>query len=149
MTVFRFLDPTIGKYQIEVENTSGIGYINTFTWTPPPGMTITAVTSTEGGHCHLAGADISCVGGKKGIAPPKCTCEVGGVMTVNFTATGNGPTFNGRTWTYYGIVGSSTDITSVTPVPYHIPSFISPFTPDVPLCATGQKTTAAHPCATR
>ena len=48
VTVFRFLDPSIGKYQIEIENTSGIGFINTFTWNPPPGMTITAVTSTEG-----------------------------------------------------------------------------------------------------
>ena len=40
-------------------------------------------------------------------------------MTVNFTATGNGQDSRPEL-TYYGIVGSSTDITSVTPVPYHI-----------------------------
>ena len=125
VTIFRFLDPSAGKYQIEVQNTSGIGYINTFNWVPPPSMTITAITSSEGGRCTLVSGGISCVGGKKGIAPPKCTCLAGGAMTVNFTATGNAPTFNGQFWTYYGIVGSHTDITSMTPVPYHIPSFLS------------------------
>ena len=37
-----------GKYQLEVQNTSDIGYLNTFEWHPPPGMTVTAVTSAEG-----------------------------------------------------------------------------------------------------
>src|ERR1700722_14852960 len=53
VTIIRFLDPVRGLYQIEVQNTSGIGYINTFNWVPPPDMTTTAVTSTEGGHCSL------------------------------------------------------------------------------------------------
>ena len=148
VTIFRFLDPSVGKYQIEVQNTSGIGYINTFNWVPPPSMTITAITSSEGGRCTLVGGDIACVGGKKGLAPPKCTCLSGGEMTVNFTATGNAPTFNGQFWTYYGIVGSHTDITSMTPVPYHIPSFLSSQAPDLPLCAKGEKSTSAKPCTT-
>jgi hypothetical protein len=153
VTVFRFLDPSQGKYQLEVENTSGIGYINNFSWVPPAGFTITAVTSTEGGHCSLATSSsgtrmISCVGGKKGIAPPKCTCLAGGAMTVNFTATGLAPTNNGSYTTYYGVVGSYTNITKMTPVPYHIPSFLSTAPQDLPLCKKGQKNTAAHPCAT-
>jgi hypothetical protein len=36
-------------YQLEVQNTSGIGYINAFSWDPPVNLTITAVTSSEGG----------------------------------------------------------------------------------------------------
>ena len=54
ITIVRFLDPSAGKYQVEVQNTSGIGYINSFNWVPPAGMTISAITSTEGGHCTLA-----------------------------------------------------------------------------------------------
>src|SRR5438132_6013614 len=37
-TVVHFLDPMRGLYQIEVFNTSGIGFINTFNWVPPPNM---------------------------------------------------------------------------------------------------------------
>jgi hypothetical protein len=148
VTVVRSLDPRAGLYQIEIENTSDIGYINTFNWVPPAGMTITAVTSSEGGRCRLTNGIIGCTGGKKGIAPPICTCRTGGKLTVNFRATGNGPTWNGQWWTYYGIVGGYTQITSMTPVPYHIPSFLSPSVgADVPLCAKGQVSTTAKPCA--
>src|SRR5262249_1621433 len=99
LTVFRFLDPSADKYQIEVDNTSGVGYINSFNWVPPPGLTITAITSTEGGHCTLVpnpvpgggSPMISCIGGKNGIAPPKCTCLSGGPMRVNFTAQNDHP----------------------------------------------------------
>ena len=150
VTIIRFLDPTghPPKYQLEIENTSGIGYINTFNWVPPTNMTITAITSTEGGRCALISGHISCRGGQKGIAPPKCTCLAGGSMLVNFTATGNEPMFNGQYWTYYGIVGSYTQITSMTPVPYHIPSFLPTTTADLPLCKKGQTSTPANPCST-
>ena len=147
VTIIRYLDPFQGKYQIEVENTSGIGYINTFNWVPPNQMTITAITSSEGGICNLTNNTISCVGGKNGIAPPVCTCLHGGIMTVNFTATGNLPHFNGSWWTYYGMVGGYLKITSMTPVPYHIPSFLAP-QQDIPLCSKGQTSTQATPCAT-
>jgi hypothetical protein len=151
VTVVRSLDPRAGLYQIEVDNTSGIGYINTFNWVPPPGMTITAVTSSEGGRCHLANGMIGCTGAKKGIAPPICTCRTGGKMTVTFRASGNGPTWNGQWWTYYGVVGGYTQITSMTPVPYYIPSFLSPsaLEADVPLCAKGQVATKTKPCVVR
>jgi hypothetical protein len=153
ITIFRFLDPSAGKYQVEVQNTSGIGYINSFNWIPPANMTITAITSTEGGHCKLAPAPagvnlmISCTGGSKGIAPPKCTCEVGGVLSVNFLAkTDHPPTFNGSYWTYYGIVGAYTKITQMTPVPYHIPSFVPTPNQDLPICKKGQTSTTSKPC---
>jgi hypothetical protein len=133
VTIIRFLDPVRGLYQIEVDNTSGIGYINTFDWVPPPNMTVTAITSTQGGHCFINGSGaISCTAGGKGIAPPKCTCLAGGSLLINFTASGNAPVFNGQYWTYYGVVGDWTHITSMTPVPYHIPSFIEqPTKPNV------------------
>ena len=40
------------------------------------------------------------------------------------TATGDEPVFNGSWWIYHGLVGAYMQITSMTPVPYHIPSFI-------------------------
>jgi hypothetical protein len=151
-TVVHFLDPMRGLYQIEVFNTSGIGYINTFDWVPPPGMTVTAITSTSGGHCAIDGAGaISCTAGGKGIAPPKCTCLAGGSLTVNFTASGNAPVYNGQYWTYYGVVGDWTHITSMTPVPYHIPSFLTPGV-DLPICGSkvhpSEKSTGLDPCTT-
>jgi len=157
VTILRTLDASAGKYQIEVENTSGIGYINSFNWVPPADWTIKEITSTEGGHCSLApnsvpgGGDplIACVGGSKGIAPPKCTCLKGGRLLVNFTATSaHPPVFNGKYWTYYGAVGAYTKITGMTPVPYHIPSVLPRALVDLPLCKKGQKSTKAHPCAT-
>ena len=66
-------------------------------------------------------------------------------MSINFTATSDAGTFNGRYWTYRGVVGSLLQITSMTPVPYHIPSFLSPEA-DLPLCKAGQTSTAARPC---
>jgi hypothetical protein len=147
LTILRVLDRTQHKYQIEVENTSGIGYINTFNWLPPDQMTITVITSTEGGHCTLVNNAISCRSGKKGIAPPVCTCLAGGSMLVNFIASGMEPTFNGDYWTSYLNSGSYTQITSMTPVPYHIPSVQPSVVGDLPLCAQGQASTAAKPCS--
>ena len=121
----------------------------TLDWVPPNEMTITAITGSQGGTCHLANNMLMCTGGKhkEGLAPPKCTCRHGGVMTVDFTATGDSPTFNGHWWTYYGI-WSQTDITSMTPVPYQIPSYQNPQTnfADLPLCDPGTQSTDAHPC---
>ena len=127
-----------GLYRIEVDNTNPTSFIKTFSWTPPGGMTVTAVTSSEGGRCALSAGTIECTAGKKGITPPPCMC-VGGAMTVNFTATGRDPTFANGYWTHYGVVGSM-QITSTIPV--NIASFA-----DVPLCAKGQVSTKAVPCA--
>ncbi len=125
-TVMRYLDPHAGKYQLVIFNTSGIGYINSVNWLPPAGLTVTAITGVTGGTCRLDQGDIACDAAAPGLAPPKCTCQTGGLMTVNFTATGDEPTFNGSWWIYHGLVGAYMQITSMTPVPYHIPSFIQP-----------------------
>jgi hypothetical protein len=140
VTVVRWIGPQ--TYQLDVQNTSGIGYINQFTWTPPTNLTVTAVTSTEGGHCSLSGGAIVCNGK---ISPPTCTCLAGGDLVVTFRATGLDPTFNGQYWTYYGIVGAFLQIQQMTPVPYHIPSFL-PSGADLPLCKKGQSPTKANPC---
>jgi hypothetical protein len=134
-TIFRSIDPAAGKYEVEVINTSGIGYINQFNWVPPVGFIITSIDNTTGGTCSLvpnpspgaANPMITCTGAGSGIAPPPCTCAGGGQLIVDFTAQNDHPpTFNGKYWTTYGIVGSYTQITSMTPVPYHIPSFQGP-----------------------
>src|SRR5579862_5368338 len=88
VAIVSWLSP--GVYQLDVQNTSGIGFINTFSWSPPVGLTITAVTSSEGGKCSLLAGDIVCNGK---IAPPTCTCQAGGDLTVTFTANGLQPTF--------------------------------------------------------
>jgi hypothetical protein len=140
VTVVTWLSP--GKYMLDVQNTSGIGFINQFTWVPPLGLTITAVTSSEGGRCSLVGGNIQCNGK---VAPPTCTCRAGGELTVNFTATGLEPTFANGYWTYHGFSGDYLQIQQMTPVPYHIPSFL-PTGADLPLCKKGQTSTKANPC---
>jgi hypothetical protein len=134
-TVIRPLSLQAGIYQVQVVNTSGLGAINAFDWVPPPELTVTGVKSTVGGTCWLAGNLISCTGGKRGIAPPTCTCRPGGSLTFTFTSTGLRPIFNGKYWTYYG-VGSETVVTSMTPVESPIPSYLYP-TPDLPICQPG------------
>jgi len=141
VTVVSFLGS--GRYQLDVQNTSGIGFINQFTWVPPPNLTVTAVTSSEGGKCALVGGSIQCKGK---VAPPSCTCLPGGDLTVIFAARGLYPTFANGYWTYYGIVGAFLQIQQMTPVPYHIPSTIPKLGADLPLCKKGQTSTKASPC---
>jgi hypothetical protein len=132
-----------GTYQLDVQNTSGIGYIDQFTWVPPANLTVTAVTSSVGGKCALVGGSIQCNGK---MAPPNCTCQAGGDLTVNFTAKGLDPTFANGYWTYHGLVGAYLQIQQMTPVPYHIPSAVPTLGQDLPLCKKGQKSTKARPC---
>jgi hypothetical protein len=141
VVVVRWLAPD--SYQLEVQNTSGYGAIDSFNWVSPVNLTITAVTSSEGGRCALVSGDIQCT---VKLAAPSCTCAAGGDMTVNFTATGLAPTYANGYWTFYGIVGSYLQIQSMTPIPFHIPSFQSPQNVDLPVCKKGQPSTAYHPC---
>jgi hypothetical protein len=137
------------SYELLVQNTSGIGYINSFQWVPPVGMTITKITKVSTGHCNLAAGDISCVAKLK---PPICTCRPGGSMTVDFKATGRDPTTQDGHPLTLGVIGSFLRIEKMTPVPYHIPSWIGgvpTLQPDLPLCRKGQTSTKAHPCVKR
>lgn len=110
--VFRYLN---GSYQLQVLNTSGIGYLNGFIWEPSAGWKVTKITSVSGGACSLTAAGkISCHGN---VQPPTCLCAVGGSVTINFAASPttkkSGFLFGGAPWQF--------KVTKMTPVPYIIP----------------------------
>jgi hypothetical protein len=123
------------KWELYVENTNHNKFINVFEWAPPAGLTIRAITSSEGGTCKLSSSSIRCSGN---IAPASCnTCE-GGSMTVNFVAAGFESTFvptdYGGYWIAYGWQPGNLNVTSTS-------SFA-----DLPLCAKGQVSTKTKPC---
>lgn len=111
--VFRYLN---GSYQLQVLNTSGIGYLNGFTWVPSAGWKVTKIKSSSGASCTLTTAGkVSCKGS---VQPPTCLCtDDGGSVIVNFTASPttkkSGYLFGGAPWQF--------KITKMTPVPYIIP----------------------------
>src|SRR6266403_73989 len=68
--------PTTGDYvpiSIAHPQNSAIGFINSFSWVPPAGMTIVNVSGSSSGHCELLAARISCDG--VNLKPPTCTCR--------------------------------------------------------------------------
>jgi hypothetical protein len=111
--LFRYLN---GKYQLQVMNTSGIGYLDGFTWEASPGWTVTGIKDTSGADCKVTPAGkISCAGR---VNPPTCLCTGdGGVVSVTFTASPtkqkHGYLFGGSPWQF--------KVTKMTPVPYLIP----------------------------
>jgi hypothetical protein len=123
-------------YQIEVQNTDARNFIKSFIYTPPSGLTISAVTGVIGGTCSLNGAGgITCAGK---LNPAICFSCVGASLIVNFSATGKEPTFANGFWTYYGVVGGL-QVTGTIPV--QKPTF-----GDLPVCKAGHPSTKAHPC---
>jgi hypothetical protein len=106
-----------GKYELEIQNTSRIGYINSFQWTPPPKMKILAVTSSSRGKCTVNSAgNIACA---STLPPPKCLCRPsGGSVTIDFTTP---PTvvlkIQGHT-VNPGILGARLRIVAMTPIHY-------------------------------
>jgi hypothetical protein len=132
------------RYEVIITNVSHVGFVNHFTWTPPPAMTITSLTQDGHGRCELSRRVISC---RLALHPPTCTCKGdGGTLRLGFTAR----------WRR-DVAGKAAsqpaegyiDVTSVTPVPYLIPS--SPLqnpseNADLPICENGQPSTPAHPC---
>jgi hypothetical protein len=108
-----------GRYQLVVTDHSGIGSIDSFTWSAPPQLTITAVTGSSGGQCQLMSGAVSCRGK---LAPPQCLCTGdGGSLTVNFDATGATPTMKNGHVVDQGMSASYLNITQMTPVPRLIP----------------------------
>jgi hypothetical protein len=110
-----------GRYRLFVINASGLGFIDTFTWAPPPGLTITALMSSRGNVCELtADRNISCRGK---LAPPKCLCDAsGGTLTIVFVASGRRRIDVGGRPQEAFLGGGELRITSMTPIPYLIPS---------------------------
>src|SRR5438034_11241216 len=76
------------KWQLYVENTNLVKFINTFRWVPPTGLQVKAITNTGGGKCKLAEGNITCSGN---IAPEACSSCEGGGMTIEFTGNGFDP----------------------------------------------------------
>jgi hypothetical protein len=143
-SVLRYVSPKAGKYELEVDNTSGIGYITSFAWSSPGKLQLTRITRVQGGSCRMASNTITCTGAKQGIAPPTCSCRPGGAMVVDFTATGYAPDCTPQYCTYHGI---PTDlvITGMTPTANPIPSY-NAGQPDEPLCDPGTQPSAENQC---
>jgi hypothetical protein len=130
-----------GQYQLQFESLTTLGTVTALTWTPPPSLAVTAITSTSGGICTItATGGISC---QTSLSPPPCsgdTCyPARSLLTVDFTAslTGNPPgsTFASLFW------GSYLQVTGLTPT--------SPAFNDLPFCAKGQVSTKHHLCVPR
>ena len=135
-----------GRYEVEIQNNSGIGTLNSFTWSPPPGLTVTALGGAVGGSCKLARGNISCTGS---IQPPRCLCQPGQNIVFSFSATGDLPTKVDGYLVTHGFVGQQLRITAMTPLPYLIPSALGEPTPgiaDLPACKNGRRSTKSHPC---
>jgi hypothetical protein len=129
--VVRVLDESAGKYQVEIENENPTLFVSSFNWIPPSGMTVTAITSSIGGRCHLTGDGfVVCTGLA---SPANSATTMGGDIIVNFTATGRQPTWTGSYWIHYGVIGS-------------VQVQESTFS-DLPVCKKSHTSTAAHPCA--
>ena len=137
---------------LTISNVSGIGYINSFEWYPPAGVNIVKLIGSTGGHCVTAGTSgfggnqfktvtldpgILCTG--INLKPPTCLCRSdGGSVVITFVANAQ-----------VGLSGVAR-VASATPVLANIPSYPgapSSTTPDLPLCAVGQVSTKATPCA--
>jgi hypothetical protein len=132
-------------FELLVANTSGLGYIDSFTWSPPPGAPIKAVIGSSAGHCRLLGQKISCA--LVELKPPSCTCKGdGGIVAVSFVTDDRAD--SSVRMLGYGQGGLV--ISSVTPVLYFIPS-----TPgqkpasEVPLCRKGQQSTKETACVSQ
>jgi hypothetical protein len=123
-------------WELGVFNTNpNAKFIGTFWWIPPVGMTIQSLQHVVGGTCSIGGNALTCKGN---VAPPNCFTCIGASMKMDFTATGDEPTFvktsYGGYWIHYGVLG----ILNVT----SLNSF-----GDLPACAKGQKSTKAKPCS--
>ena len=106
-----------GKYQLEVQNTSRMGFIDSFRWVPPPGMKILAVTRSSRGRCEVdSSGAIACTAK---LQPPKCLCRPsGGTLTVDFTTP---PAVVLRIKGYAessGVLGARLRIVAMTPIHY-------------------------------
>jgi hypothetical protein len=152
-------------YQLEIQNASDVGFINTFSWYvngnaglggKTNAVKLLSVESSSSGTCKLAIDRNSIVCTGMTIKPPTCTCLPGGTVTVNFTAVPNYKWLNSlpegpkaEKPNHYGIFqNSQTVLGDMTPVPYHIPSYRNPQQNlyDLPICAKGEPNTTAHPC---
>jgi hypothetical protein len=115
-TNITFRTPSEGTYELQVMNTSGIGYLDEFSWSPPEGWKVTKLKGATGADCSLTDAGKILCSGK--VRPPSCLCSGdGGSVTIRFAAE---PTRKNPGYLVGG-GASGTRITKMTPVPYLIP----------------------------
>jgi hypothetical protein len=100
------------RYQLYLQNTSRVGYVDSITWRAPPGESVVAVEGTTVGHCQVSGGTIVCSG--LHLKPPTCACRPGGAATVTFVLRQNNPNL--------GFQGAGLEINTMTPVLNNIPS---------------------------
>ena len=102
------------RFELSVQNTSRIGYLETFNWRPPSGDTIDSVTqsSSGSGSCSLANGQLHCE--NLHLKPPPCLCQPGGTETVTITMHTSDPDLS--------LQGSSVEVTEMTPILKNIPS---------------------------
>jgi hypothetical protein len=114
------LTPENGYYRLDVHNTSGIGFIDGFNWTPPPGWTVTKLKKVTGGTCSISTKRPIVCSGK--IDPPSCLCRGdGAILSIEFTAkVPPNTTYDGHPL-LFGSDHALLRITATTPVPYLIP----------------------------
>jgi hypothetical protein len=105
-----------GQYEVYVLNTSGIGFIDGFTWSPAPGWTITAIAKATGANCKLTGGGPTCAGR---VLPPSCKGD-GGSVTIKLDVKVNASPASAQV-SSYGAVRAKLRITHMTAVPYLIP----------------------------
>jgi hypothetical protein len=101
------------RYRLRVLNTSGIGILKGFDWTPPPGSKIDSIKSVSGATCKLQSATrVSCTGS---VSAPSCLCKGdGGAVTIEVV-------FASPLKQHEGTGGAKVAITAMTPFPYLIP----------------------------
>ena len=108
-------------YVLDVVNTSGIGYIDHFSWTAPEGWKITGVTSADGGQCKVSGARTIACSGR--LRPPKCLCtQSGGAVSIAFSAKAKSYSIENGIRVYHAAVGGVLKVDRMTPVPYLVPA---------------------------
>lgn len=100
------------RYQLYLQNTSRVGYVDAITWHAPPGEAVVAVEGVTAGSCHVVGGAIVCSG--LHLKPPTCACRPGGAATVTFVLRQSDPNV--------GFQGSGIQINAMTPVLRNIPS---------------------------
>jgi hypothetical protein len=110
---------TNGHYRLEVLNTSGVGFLDSFTWAPPSGLKLTRISKVSGADCSLVAGKLSCVAN---LHPPGCLCDgTGGDLTIELTLVPQTGGTKPKSDVTYGTQGSDFEITKMTPVPYLIP----------------------------
>jgi hypothetical protein len=100
------------RFELSIQNTSRIGYLETFDWRPPSGDTIESVTESSSGSCSLTDGQLHCE--SLHLKPPACLCQPGGTETVTITMHTSDPDLS--------IQGSGLVVTEMTPILKNIPS---------------------------